>query len=434
MEKEQHNTVVFNASKRECFTTNSGYKSMQKHIRTQWKIQSMKEELSSDKLKGVKLWITAGPREKFTASELEVLKHYLDDGGTVLVMLGEGGEKKFDTNINFLLEEFGIMVNNDAVFRTRYYKYYHPKEALVSDGVLNREISRASGKSMSGISEDDNVGNNTQALSFVYPYGATLNVIKPAVAVLSTGSICFPLHRPVVAFYQGKETGKLVVVGSCHMFSDQFIDKEENSKILGVVLQWLMTDTIQLNQIDAEDPEITDYTMLPHIGCLSEQLTQYFQEGDENPRDFTSLLDVSFFSLSTDTLPQVLSVYKHLNVKDEPLQLIAPQFETPLPQLQPAVFPPILSDLSPPMLDLFDLDEAFSSEKVRLAQLTNKCTDDDLEFYIRKCGEILGVTPKLDKDQRDAKHILEHVFFQLAEFKKLNQEHDVNTEARFIPS
>ncbi len=37
------------------------------------------------------------------------------------------------------------------------------------------------------------------------------------------------------------------------------------------------------------------------------------------------------------------------------------------------VFPPALSDLPPPMLDLFDLDETFSSEKVRLAQLTNKC-------------------------------------------------------------
>lgn len=113
------------------------------------------------------------------------------------------------------------------------------------------------------------------------------------------------------------------------------------------------------------------------------------------------------------------------------------------------------------MLELFDLDEAFSSEKVRLAQLTNKCkltlftihwlvvfspiigiafvhqdfvmsvllvlssslpgTDDDLEFYVRKCGEILGVTAKLDKDQRDAKHILEHIFFQIVEFKKLNQ-------------
>lgn len=48
-------------------------------------------------------------------------------------------------------------------------------------------------------------------------------------------------------------------------------------------------------------------------------------------------------------------------------------------------------------------------------------TDDDLEFYVRKCGEILGVTSKLDKEQRDAKHILEHIFFQVVEFKKLNQ-------------
>lgn len=39
----------------------------------------------------------------------------------------------------------------------------------------------------------------TRALTFVYPYGATLSVIKPAVAVLSTGSVCFPLNRPILA-------------------------------------------------------------------------------------------------------------------------------------------------------------------------------------------------------------------------------------------
>uniref|UniRef100_A0A3B4FB35 Intraflagellar transport 52 n=1 Tax=Pundamilia nyererei TaxID=303518 RepID=A0A3B4FB35_9CICH len=337
MEKEQCNSVVFNASKRELFTTNNGYKSMQKRLKAQWKIQSIKEELSLDKLKSVKLWITAGPRERFTGSEMEALKVYLDGGGNILVMLGEGGEMKYDTNINFLLEDFGVMVNNDAVVRNVYYKYFHPKEALVSNGVLNREISRAAGKVVTGIIEDENVGNNAQALTFVYPYGATLTVMKPAVAVLSTGSVCFPLNRPVLAFYHGKNSGKLAVLGSCHMFSDQYIDKEENSKIMDVVLQWLMTDNIQLNQIDAEDPEITDYTMLPDTGCLSEQLRVCLQEGDENPRDFTSLFDMSLFNLSTDTLPQVISAYKQLNVKAEPLQLIAPQFETPLPQLQPAV-------------------------------------------------------------------------------------------------
>ncbi|CAL8337027.1 unnamed protein product [Merluccius merluccius] len=432
MDKEQRNAVVLNASKKELFTASNGYKLLQKRLKAQWRIQSIKEELSSEKLKGVKLWITAGPREKFTASELEVLKQYLDGGGDILVMLGEGGETKYDTNINFLLEEFGIMVNNDAVVRNVYYKYFHPKEALVSNGVLNREISRAAGKVVPGTTEDDSTGNNAQALTFVYPYGATLSVMKPAVAVLSTGSVCFPLNRPILAFYQAKEAGKLAVLGSCHMFSDQYLDKEENSKILDVVVQWLTTDNIQLNQIDAEDPEITDYTMLPDTGRLSDRLRVCLQEGDENPRDFTSLFDMTMFKLSTNTLPQVISAYQQLNVKHEPLQLITPQFETPLPPLQPAVFPPAFRDLPPPMLDLFDLDEAFSSEMVRLAQLSNKCTsDDDLEFYVRKCGEILGVTGKLDKDQRDAKHILEHIFFQVVAFKKLNQEHEINTEAPF---
>lgn len=30
----------------------------------------------------------------------------------MMVMMSEGGESKHDTNINFLLEEFGIMVNS----------------------------------------------------------------------------------------------------------------------------------------------------------------------------------------------------------------------------------------------------------------------------------------------------------------------------------
>ena len=37
------------------------------------------------------------------------------------------------------------------------------------------------------------------------------------------------------------------------------------------------------------------------------------------------------------------------------------------------VFPPSFRELPPPKLDLFDLDEHFTSEKARLAQLTNKC-------------------------------------------------------------
>jgi intraflagellar transport protein 52 len=37
-------------------------------------------------------------------------------------------------------------------------------------------------------------------------------------------------------------------------------------------------------------------------------------------------------------------------------------------------------------------------------------TDDDLEYYVREAGDILGVTPLLDQSKRDGKHILEAIF------------------------
>ncbi|KAH7974745.1 hypothetical protein HPB49_018989 [Dermacentor silvarum] len=77
-------------------------------------------------------------RQTFSA-----LRDFVTRGGRLLVLLGEGGERRFQTNINFLLEEYGIVVNSDAVVRTAYHKYPHPKEALISDGILNRAVNRA---------------------------------------------------------------------------------------------------------------------------------------------------------------------------------------------------------------------------------------------------------------------------------------------------
>ncbi|TWW61881.1 intraflagellar transport protein 52 homolog [Takifugu flavidus] len=389
----QCDAVAFNASKRELFTISSRYKSMQRRLGVQWSVQSMSGTLSLERLERVRLWITVGPREQFTASELEVLKEYLDGGGHVMVLLGEGGETKYKTNINFLLEELGIVVNKDAVVRNVYHRYLHPKEALVSDGVLNREISRAADKEVKGTFEEP-PGNDPKALAFLYPYGATLNVMKPAVAVLSTGSLCFPFNRPVMAFREGKGTGKLVVLGSCHMFSDEYIDKEENSKILDAVLQWIMTDDAGMNGTDAAVPAISEYTMIPDTQVLSEKLQLCFQHNEDHSRNFTSLFDMSLFNFSSASLPRIVSAYKELNVKYEPLhQAIRPNFEAPLPPLQPAVFPPIIRDLSPPVLEQFDLDEAFPSDR----EDASNSTDDNFEFQKQ--------TPTFH-DQRDAQSIL----------------------------
>jgi intraflagellar transport protein 52 len=72
-------------------------------------------------------------------------------------------------------------------------------------------------------------------------------------------------------------------------------------------------------------------------------------------------------------------------------------------------------------LDLFDLDETYANEKAKLIALTNKCTDEDLEYYMRECGTILGIMDKLDPGQQDARHVLDHVFKSIVNWKKLNQ-------------
>jgi hypothetical protein len=100
----------------------------------------------------------------------------------------------------------------------------------------------------------------------------------------------------------------------------------------------------------------------------------------------------------------------------------------------------------PPALELFDLDEHFASERARLAQLTNKCGDEDLDYYVRECGNILGISARISAGagagagssssnagasssgeagktgQPTAKDILEHIFRSIVNFKKLNQE------------
>jgi len=80
------------------------------------------------------------------------------------------------------------------------------------------------------------------------------------------------------------------------------------------------------------------------------------------------------------------------------------------------VFPPSFRELPPPPLELFDLDEEFASSKIRLAQVTNKCTDDDLAFYIQSIGTILNV-PLRAEQKSDPKAILHMMLTELCDFK-----------------
>lgn len=85
------------------------------------------------------------------------------------------------------------------------------------------------------------------------------------------------------------------------------------------------------------------------------------------------------------------------------------------------VFPPTFQDLPPPALELYDLDEAFSSNFLKLSQLTNKYMSDtdstsekELDYYIREFGAIMKIN---NSESLTAKETLNHVFLKISNYK-----------------
>ena len=46
------------------------------------------------------------------------------------------------------------------------------------------------------------------------------------------------------------------MLGSAHLFSDSYLDKEENGRLQEVLWKLMTSDDITLNTIDADDPEV----------------------------------------------------------------------------------------------------------------------------------------------------------------------------------
>jgi intraflagellar transport protein 52 len=300
---------------------------------------------------------------------------------------------------------------------------------LIQLGGTKKASGSSSNTSTNGKSkhEDSKALSKDQKFSFVYPYGASLNIQRPSIPLLSSGPISYPMNRPIAAMWEsetvkdaGSRRGRMVVVGSVEIFSDDWIDKDENSKLCDILMSWLLGEAELDMSSDRHDGDISDYRPVPNIESLAQLLKPCLQGMDELPKDFTKLFDMNMFKFDMDLVPAAISLYEVLGVPHDSLTLIPPQFECPLPKLGIATFPPAMREPLAPALDQFDLDEHFAKEGIRLAQLTNKCSsgEEDLEYFIAEAGEILGVVQGLPYGERSAKHILFSIFKTIVDLKK----------------
>ena len=391
----------------------------------------LKKEFKLEKIRNASLFVIGEPKALFTPDEINILKQYLESGGNLLIIEGEQGDAKNNTNLNEFLKEYGLQFHGDSVVRTSFYKYFHPKQCLIDTltvhpGFLRTIKSIKKAKKIDLIEDEmgkDDDDDDDCPLKILYPFGQSIDIDpkKQNISTLFTsGKIAFPMNRPLCAVTTSKSTkGKLCVLGSINFLDNSYIDKEENMKVIDGLIKWLLG----MNNADIINPsksvKINDYIYIPNIISISDKVKSCLDEAKEPPSNFNDLFDMNMFKIDNDLVPESIELYDKLHVKHEILGIIPPQFETPLPPLQLAVFDPIIKDFPVPNLELFDLDEQFASEKIKLAQTTNKCTDEDLEFYILECADILGISGKID-NKNDPKAVLAYVVKSLINFKKLN--------------
>jgi len=197
--------VLFSACKGETHTHKQGLKQLYRRLRSMYRPEAIlsRDDLTTSNLSGAAMVVFGCPKEMFSTTEFNVLRKYVENGGSVLILMSEGGEMKAGTNINYWLEEYGMSVNADAVLRTTHYKYMHPKEVLIGDGILNRGILDAVGKGVGQQDQDDDFRVKARSafdgtgLEFVYPHGCTVSALKPAIPILSSGKIAYPMNRPL---------------------------------------------------------------------------------------------------------------------------------------------------------------------------------------------------------------------------------------------
>ena len=231
-------------------------------------------------------------------------------------------------------------LNNDSIVRTTYHRFPHPKEAILPTNdkiLLNQEL----------------VSICSAMPELVYPYGCTLNLEQPAKPLILSGNMCFPANRPIAAVFEQMPKGKIAVVGSSHIFHDAYIDQNglANGILAESIFSWLLNEN--LNLYSDEYHEYAEYHQIPDT--IATMRPKGILQGGDNSSTAKDLMDSAttrgsgkgdneLFRIDTEYLPKAFEVIERLEVKKEPLSLIPPNFETPLPPLQPAVFPAIFSE------------------------------------------------------------------------------------------
>jgi intraflagellar transport protein 52 len=303
------------------------------------------------------------------------------------------------------VKKYGVSITEPLISPT-YISYVDPFQISVQHGLVNRSLAQ--------YCQDSNA-------TFAYPNGNCLEIVGPSFPILTSGQSSYPLNRPIISYAAlGSSGGSLTVIGSSHIFNDEWLKAESNSKLLQYLIGLTITGEVELNQIEAEHPDVTERYYTPDVTIMSERLRSCIQESAMSS-DLIRNFYGERFTMDLGHISETEKLAQTLGLKNEPLEIVAPRFDTALPPLTPAVYPPQMKDPPGPVLELFDLDDAFASSQTRLAQLAQRTNPKNAEKFTVQAAKILGLLPKLPSEKQTGRGVLEYIFTQVVRWKRQNQ-------------
>lgn len=191
-----------------------------------FQVETIKDELSAERLKGFSFLIISGPFVPYTEQEIKAVTAFLQNGGRVSIML------HIASPVAELLKELGVAISNGII---------HEQENLLAGKDTDFRVTNLRPHALSeGLSAFNvygawalmNTRENSAILGETGPKSwVDLNMDRK----LSNGDAMQPLGVAVTGTYG---TGEFVVFGDDAIFQNQFL-KGENQGLALNLIRWV---------------------------------------------------------------------------------------------------------------------------------------------------------------------------------------------------
>ena len=193
-------------------------------------------------LENGEILIIGGPKKTFTKIDMDLIRKFTQNSGSLLIMHDHGGDLKNNTNLNELMKIYGIEFNNDLI-----HDEAHNVKGFVHGPIIQNF-------------EETPIFFNIK--NFCLLLGCSLNVKSPAQKIAYSDKNSYTKNyksndiwldenygkKTVAAILNAGKMGRIVALGDLHLFSDDEsgLFLLENAKLLENILEWLTEPFISI--------------------------------------------------------------------------------------------------------------------------------------------------------------------------------------------